>query len=55
MLVAKTGEGAGEERPSGLDKGRPEELYEVMLIGKRNAIELRCPAGGVAKGRCLGF
>lgn len=24
-------------------------------MGRRKATELRCPAGGVAKGRCLGF
>ena len=55
LIVADAGEGAGEERPSGLERGRPEEPYEAVLVGERNAIELRCPAGGVAKGRCLSF
>lgn len=54
-VVADAWKGAGEERPSGLGRGRPEAPCEPALVGDRNAIRVRCPEGGVAKGSCLGF
>lgn len=54
-MVANAGDGAGEERPSGLGSGRPEEEWEPMLVGERNAMELLFPRGGVAKRNDRGF